>query len=91
MNDLTAKFGWSVIMSKIDYPTDPGNNLVNIFTSMSLLKLEHVKKQAYQYWGPANGFDFPYVLTISVIDPATQVNDCPLFFARVRLHPKHRP
>ena len=85
MKDLTEKFGWSVITSKIVDPTDPGYNLVIIFTSMRLLKLEHVKKQAYQYWGPANGLDCPDVLMISVIDPATQVNDCPLFFARVRL------
>ena len=57
MNNLKGKFGWSVITSKIDDPKDPGNNLVKIFTSMSSLKLEHIKKQAYQYWGPADGND----------------------------------
>ena len=85
MKDITAKFGWSVIRIKIDNPKDPGNNLVNIFTSMSLLKLEHVRKQAYHYWGPDNGNDFPDVLSISDIDPDTQVNDRLIFFARVRL------
>ena len=38
MKDLTANFGWSVITSKIDYPQDTGDNLVNIFTSMSLFR-----------------------------------------------------
>ena len=52
---------------------------------MSLLELEHVKKQAYQYWGPANGNDFPDVLRISNIDPDAQVNGRPLFFVRVCL------
>ena len=52
---------------------------------MSLLELEHVKKQSYQYWGPANGNDSPYVLRISNIDPDAQVNDRPLFFVRVCL------
>ena len=85
IKDLKEKFCWSVIMSKIDNPKDPGNNLVNIFTSMSLLKLEHVRKQAYHYWGPDNGNDFPDVLSISDIDPDTQVNDRLIFFARVRL------
>ena len=83
--DLTAKFVWSVITIKIDDPKDPGNNLVNILTSMRLLKLEHIKKKSYQYWGPANGNDRPDVLMISVIDPDTQVNDHPIFFVRVRL------
>ena len=46
MKDLTKKFGWSVITSKIDDQTDPGNNLLNICISMSLLKLKHVNKQA---------------------------------------------
>ena len=64
MKYLTAKFGLSVIMSNIDNPKDPVNNLVNIFTSMRSLKLEHVKKQAYKYWGPADGNDFTDVLTI---------------------------
>ena len=85
MMDLTEKFGWFVITSKIDNPKDPGNNLVNIFTSMSLLKLEHVKKRAYQYWGPSNGHDCPDVHMVSNIDSATQANDHPLFFARVCL------
>ena len=85
MKDLTEKFGWSVITSKIDNTKDPGSNLVNIFMSMSLLKLEHVKKQAYQYLGPANGNDCPDVLRISIIDTETQVNVRPLLFARVCL------
>ena len=46
MKDLTENFGWYIIASKIDNPKDPGNNLVNIFTSMRSLKLEHVKKQS---------------------------------------------
>ena len=83
MKDLAEKFGWSVITSKIDDPKDPGNNLVKIFKSIILLKLEHVKKQSYQYWGQANGNDCPEVLRISDIDLDTQVNDGPLFFALV--------
>ena len=55
MKYLSEHFGWSITTSKINYPTDPGKNMVNIFTSMSSLKLEHVKKQAYQYWGLGYG------------------------------------
>ena len=84
MNNLKGKFGWSIITSKIDDQKDPGNNPVKIFMSMSSLKLEHVKKQAYQYWGPADGNDFPDVLTILGIDPDTTVNDLPSFFLRFR-------
>ena len=72
-------------MVNIDDPKKPGNNLVNIFNSMSLLKLEHVKKQAYQYWGPANGNYCPDFLKISDIDPDTQVNDRSLLFEQVHL------
>ena len=64
MKDLTANFGWYVIMSKIDNTKDPRTNLVNIFTSMNLIKLDHIKKQADHYWGPANGNDFPDVLSV---------------------------
>ena len=52
---------------------------------MSLLKLQHLNKKAYQYWRPANGNDLPDVLRISDIDSDTQVNDRPLLFARVRI------
>ena len=83
MKEVTEKFGWSAITSKIDDPKEPGKNLANIFTSMSLLKLEHVRKKAYKYWAPANGNDCPDVLRISDFDPDTQVNDRPLLFARV--------
>ena len=83
MKDLAAKFGWSVITRNIDDLKDPGNNLVNIFTSLSPLKREHVKKQAYQYWGPADGNYCPYVLMILDVDPAAQYDDRPRFFAQV--------
>ena len=85
MEDLTAKFGWSVITSKIDGPKDPGNNLVNIFTSIISLKLDHVDKKSYQHWGPDYGNDFPDILSIFDIDPGVQDNDHPLFFVRVYL------
>ena len=85
MNYLIENFGWSVITSKIANPMYHGNNLVNIFTFMSLLKLEHVKKQAYQYLGLDNGNYCLNVLSISVIDPDTKVHDHPHFCARVRL------
>ena len=52
MKDLTEKFCWSVITSKIDDPKDPGNNLVNIYTSTRLLKIEHVKKKSLPLSGP---------------------------------------
>ena len=47
MKDITANFGLSVITIKIVDQKEPGNNLVKIFASMILLKLKHVKKQAY--------------------------------------------
>ena len=58
MKELAEKFGWYVLTSNIDDPKYSGNELVNIFTFMSSLKLEHVKKQYYQCWGPGNGNDF---------------------------------
>ena len=69
MKDLKAKFSWSIITSNIDDPKNAGNNIVNIFMPMRSLKLEHVKKQAYQYWGPGDGNDCAYVLGISDIGP----------------------
>ena len=83
MKDITEKFGWFVITSRIDNPEDPGNKLVKIFTFMISLKIEHVKKKACQYWGPVDGNDLPDVLRISNIDPDAQVNDLPLLFVLV--------
>ena len=83
MEDLTAKFGWYIITIKIDIPKNPGNNLANIFTSMRSLKLQHIKNQAYQYWGTADGNDCPYFLTVWDIDPDKTGNDGPWFFALV--------
>ena len=58
MKNLDAQFGWSVITINIDDPNYTGYNLVDIFTYMSSLKIEPVKKQYYQYWIPGNGNDF---------------------------------
>ena len=49
MKELTAKYGWLAITIRIWDPRNPGANVVNIFTSMSFLKLEDVKKQAYRF------------------------------------------
>ena len=59
--------------------------MVNIFTSMSFLKLEDEKKQAYQYCGTGDGNYCPDILEILDIDPADQVNHCRLFFTIVSL------
>ena len=47
------------------------------------MKIEHVKKQDYQYWGLNDGNDCPDVCRISDIDPDAQVNERPPLFARV--------
>ena len=83
--DPSQKFGWSVITINIDDPKDPVHNMVNIFTSISSLKLENVNKQACRYWVPGDGNYCPYFLGISNIDPALQVNEHPLLFARFSL------
>ena len=82
MKDLIETFGWSAIRRNIDDPKDLGNNLINIFRSMTSLKLEHANKQTYHYWGPGDGNDRPYVLGIWDIDPAARVDDRTLLFAR---------
>ena len=45
---------------------------------MSSLKLEYVKKQSYQNWGPVDGNFCPDLLRILDIDTNTQVNDRPV-------------
>ena len=67
MKYLATKFGWSVITRNIDDPKDTGHNLLNIYTYTTSLKLENVKKQSYQYWGPNNGNDFPDVQQFHIL------------------------
>ena len=52
---------------------------------MISLKLEHVKKQDFHYWGPGDGNDCPGVLPILYISTSATADDHPFFFARVCL------